>query len=172
MKKEYNYQAKINYENESVSLRKECCNYLLENDYFNNEKIKNINLMEKYLIDFSIIKLAEWNYDIENIDIEKLNNLESMCEIINSNIPTQKDSYSYFILYIHCIVFLLGEINKQKEIKLKEEKLDKIIDIEINNNIIENITIDNETPIYKIPSLLIKEIKNIYEDKKVPVLKK
>ena len=172
MKKINTYQPKIEYENESVSLRKECCNYLLANNFFQNSKLENLLLIENYLIDFSIIKLFEWQQDIEKIDMEKINNLESICEIINSNIPTKEDKHSYFILYIHCIIFLLGEINKQQEIKLIEEKLDKEINIKITDNIIEKVVINKENPIHKIPSILINETKRLYEDKKVPVLKK
>ena len=75
MEKNNIYHTKTNYSSESVDVIKQCCSYLVEHNFYYNDIITNVNLLEKSLINYSIIKLNDWDVDIEKLDTLKLEEL-------------------------------------------------------------------------------------------------
>lgn len=159
------YIPKTNYANESLTVIKECCDNLVELNFYNNDKLENLNLLEQSLFSYSIIKLLKW--ENKEFDMKSLTGLENICELINTYIPTDEERISYFTQYIHCIIFITGKINKQPEISWKQEEIDETIIFEYKNDIITKIITNKNIPTYQIPSLLISEIKKLYEKEKI-----
>ena len=69
MKKENVNYTKINYASSSVDVTLESSNYLLEHNFLENNQETNISLLERSLINYSILKLVEWNIDIEKLNL-------------------------------------------------------------------------------------------------------
>lgn len=168
MKKTENiYKKNIDYSNESITLIKDSCDYLIENNFYENDKLTNLNLLEQSLINYTIFKLYDWNINIDNIEI---NNIEDVLKIVNISIPNEEEKNSYLIQYVHCIIFIYAKINKQPEIKINYSNTNNDIIYDYYNNILKSITINNNN-LYEIPSLLLNHFKSIYDNKeKNPVL--
>lgn len=178
----------INYENESVDVTYTMIKYLQENDYYENSELENLEILEKGLINYSILKLNSWNYKIENLSAYELTSLDGILSVINNTIPNYKQKTHFFNQYIHCIIYIIGEIKKQPQITWKKTEIkdyellyDDInssktdILIEENNGIINKITTNKQADISKIPSELIQVFKTKFQNidtKKVSVLHK
>lgn len=162
-----------NYASESVNIALECCNYLLENNFYQNQEIENIELLEKAIINYSILKLANWKINLEELGIENWDNLEAILGTISKNIPTEKEREEFFAQYTHAIIFIYGKIEKELPItwiRKEETKVDYIYLLE-NGKLKEFITKKSVTP-YEIPITLLAKIKSFYAKEKNPVLKK
>lgn len=175
MKKEVNTQYKpiIRYENESVDIALNCSKYLLANNYKNLSVTDSINLLEENLISYSLNKLWNWNRELlKELSIDELTNLDIINKYIADCIPDEEAKRSYFIQYIHCIIYIIGVLNNQnKEIIWHEiESLDDNVVIKEKNNMIIEIATNKSIPINQLPSELINNIKAYY--KTGPVLKK
>lgn len=161
----------IDFSNESIDVSIKCCFYLMEKNFHYNSLETNINLLEKVLINYSIIKLSEWNVQIE--DLMQLDNLESVCSLLNSSIP-DKNKQSFFIQYIHCILYVIGKFRGQVKqiIWISSDEIDEEIKLEeIDNNITTVIT-NQEIPFYQLPYKILEKFKNEYLNEKSPILKK
>lgn len=161
---EIKYTKRINYESESITVMKECCDNLIELNFYHNDKLENLNLLEHSLFSYSILKLLKWNQN--NFDMKSLTSLNNICELINSYIPTEKERMSYFSQYIHCIIFITGKINNQTEITWEQKEIDENIIIEHQDNTIKRIITNQNIPIYQIPYMLLSEIKKLYKKEK------
>jgi len=164
----------IEYSNESINITKDCCKYLIENNFHENDELTNLNLLEHSLINFSIIKLIDWNIDIEKIGINNFDNLEELLNVLNNIIPTIEEKESYFSQYIHCILYVTARINKQLDIKWNKNKNThaKII-YTFKDNVLKEINTSQNINIHNIPVKLLKKLKSLYPAKeKNPVLKK
>ena len=91
MKKENVNYTKINYASSSVDVTLESRNYLLEHNFLENNQETNISLLERSLINYSILKLVEWNIDIEKLNLEEIDNLDYLLKTLNSEIPSSKE---------------------------------------------------------------------------------
>lgn len=160
----------IDYNFESIDLTKYCLNYLMEHNYLQNDELTNLNLVERSLINYSIIKLtADWNFTSNDIK-ENANSLLDINKIIDNTIPTNKEKENYFSAYIYYILYIFGAINSQSPInwvKNEECPKDDIIFNYDNDMIIEVITNPN-TNIYEVPSKLLEKFKNSYIQKEDP----
>ena len=171
--KNYTY---YNYDSASVDISLSCHNYLLENNFFENSEMDNIELLEQALINYSVLKLSEWDNDFDkNLKIEDWNNLQLLLEALNSYIPTDKSKEAFFAQYTHCIIHLYSVITKSKPIKWTH----------LNNNIFEmpyayimdqgkikELDTNKSAIPYKIPLSLLNTIKLNHKEKKNPILKK
>lgn len=164
----------IEYGNESINITKDCCKYLIENNFHENDELTNLNLLENSLINFSIIKLIDWNIDIEKIGITNFDNLKELLIVIDNIIPTDKEKESYFSQYVHCILYVTEKINKQPEIKWNKNKdINEEIIYTFKDNILKEITTSQNINIHSIPVKLLNEVKSLFQTKeKNPVLKK
>lgn len=173
-KTKLNNQRIIKYGSESVDITKQCCNYLLENNFFENDKLTNLNLLEHILVNFSIIKLVEWNIDLDTIGVHNFDNLEEILTALNEVIPTKEEKESYFSQYVHCILYFFETINKQHEIKwIRKNESNFEINYIFENNILNEINTGINISIHEIPTQLLEKFKSLYQEKeKNPVLKK
>lgn len=169
-KNETNYKKNIDYSNESITLIKDSCDYLIENNFYENDELTNLDLLEQSLINYTILKLYSWDINIDNIEI---NNIGNILKIVNNTIPTEEDKNSYIVQYIHCIIFVYAKINKQPEIRIKNSDSNHEIIYDYDKNILKSITIGKNNELYEIPALLLNKFKSIYNKKeKNPVLTK
>lgn len=166
------YQPTISYENESVTVTMECCKYLLENNFYENSIKDNLRLIEEFLTKFSLLRLIKWECDLGNVDAVELEDLELISHIVNFSIPTQAQKEAYFNQYVHCIIYLLGVMNKQTQIEWKKENLTEKVEIRYNKNLIEEIVTNKQLPSYQIPSKILIKLNGIYAKEEVPVLTK
>jgi len=163
------YIPKTDYANESLTVMKACCDNLVELNFYHNDKLENLTLLEQSLFSYSILKLLKWNKT--DFDMKAITGLDNICELINSHIPTEEESDSYFTQYVHCILYITGKINNQIEIKWKRDEIEEDIVIESENNIITKITTNKNIPTHQLPNKLLLEIRKLYEKEKV-LLKK
>lgn len=166
MRKENSNYTKIKYDSSSVDITLECCNYLLEHNFFTNDKETNIHLLERALINYSILKLVEWKADLEKLDMEKIDNLTYLIKNLNEEIPSNEEKESFFGQYTHCIIYILSKIKKEEPITWQSDtnsdiefKLDK-----------DTLTTNKKIESYQIPILLIDKIKEPYKKQKNPVM--
>ena len=156
----------INYENASIDVTQYVAKELNKSEYLKNPKIKNLDIIEKSLITYSKLKLEEWEkYD----DDYKSYNLEELSKTINNSIPYLKDQREFFKQYIHCLMYLIGALNKQEtEIAWGKETLDSDAVIIRRSNEIKAIITNEKLLPYQVPSTIIKEYrKNLLEKEKV-----
>ena len=165
------HKTYVDYSNDTIGITKTICRYLINNNFYENDKIQNINLLERALVSYSIVKLFKWKIDITDIDIENLDNLETLCLILDLYIPKDKKR-DFFIQYVYCIIYNLGNINRQEPIDFSFDKTGIDIKMLINDGIIEKILISESLAYYQVPARLLKEIKKMYVIEKNPVLKK
>lgn len=173
-KSKVNYIEISDYGSESSDIIQNISSYLVEHGFYQNDEITNVSVLENGLINYSIIKLVDWNIDVEKISMDKLNDLESLCYIISSYIPTNMERYEYFMQYIHSIIYALGCINKQEQILLnKISSYDREVDFTISDNKVESIDINRNVPSYLLPIKLLNKVKDYFNEKeKNPVLQK
>lgn len=173
-----NHIPTIHYESESVDIKRYCCEFMLKHDFHINTVAKNIFVLEMALESYSKQKLFDWKKrQKETINLEEIESfmtLEGIMEILNSNIPTDSGKDDFFMQYVHCIVYMLGQINQTNNITDEEIMILKpIVTIEKNEITVTSITANPDIPIHEVPEKLIKEIKNIYCPKeKNPILTK
>lgn len=163
----------INYNFESIDLNKYCRSYLMEHNYLENDELTNLNLVERSLINYSIVKLtADWNFNSSNIK-ENANSLLDISKIIDTTITTNKEKENYFSAYIYYILYIFSAISSQSPINwIKNEECpkDEIFFNYDKDLIIEVITNPN-TNIYEVPSKLLEKFKNFYIQKEDPKAK-
>lgn len=167
-----NYTLRINYSSESVSLCHECCSYLLENNFFQNNEEDNIKLLEHAIINYSILKLNDWKIDLDEIGIENWNNLEDILNALNNHIPTDEEKEGFFAQYIHCIIFIYSKIKKQEPIEWKKTEHDKLFAYIFKNGELRKVITNKQTPSYQIPIKLLEKIKSFYPKEKNSILTK
>lgn len=160
----------IDYHFETTDLTKYCCSYLMEHNYLENNELTNINLVERSLINYSIIKLtAYWNFI--NDDIKKnIDSLLDISKIIDTTIPTNKEKEDYFSAYIYFILYIFSALSSQRPIywiKSEECLKDEII-FNYDEDIVTEIITNPNNNIYEIPSKLLEKIKNFYIEKEDP----
>lgn len=167
------YTPIIHYENESVDVCRFCCNALTKNNFYYNDIIRNLELLENILFNYSILKVLSWNKTSKINKIEEIfliASLDDINEIIKNIINDPKKEKEYFAQYIYTILYIYEIMNNNKEIKwIKSNEVDNIIIKENENNIIEIIT-PNNIEVYKLPSKIVNTIKNHYE--KAPIIHK
>lgn len=167
------YTPTIYYENESIDITKYCRDYMVKHNIHTNTIIENIFLLEKALEIYSCQKLINWkrkqNKEIDLENIESWMTLDGIIQNLNDSIPTDTQKFDYFVQYIHCIIYMLGKINKTNNFTKEEENsLQEVFTIE-RNQIILNPTIS----IHEVPTKMLEKIKEIYITKeKNPILKK
>ncbi len=171
------YVPTINYQSESTDITRYCCSFVLEHDFHKNSTIENIFLLEKAMEIYSFEKIIGWKKrkkeEIKLEDIESWMTLDGITQKLDSQIPTEKEKYDFFIQYIYNIIYILGEMNKTHMITDQEQQyLKQIITIKKNNITITEIIPNPQIPIHEIPSKIIKVLKNIYIVEKDPILKK
>ena len=163
----------INYGSESIDIFKKCCSYLIENNFYNNDKETNINLLEKSLINYTIINLVEWNIDIENIGIDNFDNLKLLLDKTNNIIPTLQEQKDYFNQYTYCILYIYSQIIKQQNDEIKwntSELVENDIILEYENNILKSITTNDKYIPHELPILLLNKLKAKHKTNKNPIL--
>lgn len=160
----------INYDFETMDLTSYCRNYLMEHDYLQNDQLTNIELVERWLINYSIIKLtADWNFTSDDIK-NNINNLLEINKIIDTTIPTNKEKTTYFSTYIFYILYIFSAINSQCPINFTTDNtipLNEII-YKYNNDTIIEVVINPESNYYEIPSKLLEKFKDLYKKKEDP----
>ncbi len=163
----------INYTNESIDITKKCCKYLIENHYYENDKEKNTEILERFLINYSILKLYDWQINIEKLEIENWDYLPEILKTMSDYISTEEEKQSFFEQYVHCILYVDSNMNHKSPMQWK---CDKNIDGAycIKEDKFGNIQfITNEIlPFYQIPIELLSYIKYQNMDQKNPILKK
>lgn len=166
----FNNYSKINYESDSIDVALNCSKYLLENDFYNNSEETNIELLEKGLMNYSIIKLYEWNADLEKLD--SIDNLSYLLNELAKMIPTRSQKKDFFTQYTHCIIYIVSKINKQEPISWEKIDSDAIgYGFTTENNRINKFVTDEAIDPEMIPIVLLNEIKNMYTKEKRPIKK-
>ena len=166
------YIPPIHYESESIDVCRFCCCALVEENFHYNDNLKNVELLEGTLFNYSILKVLSWDKILKTDSLDKIKlvaSLDGINSIISSMIPTAKQKDDYFVQYIYSIIFVLEKMNKRSQIEWIEEDTDQIRII-LNNDIINKIVTPSNMPREELPGKLLKAIKNIYE--KAPVLEK
>lgn len=160
----------IHYDFETIDLTNYCRNYLMEHNYLQNDELTNLELVERGLINYSIIKLtADWNFTSDDLK-NNITNLLEINKIIDTTIPTEREKEHFFSAYILYILYIFSAINGQSPISLSTNN-----DIPTNeiiykyyNDIIIEVIINPKTNYYEIPSKLLDKFKNLYKKKKDP----
>lgn len=170
---EFKYTPVINYESESVDICRFCCNALRKNDFYYNSTVKNLELLENILFNYSILKVLSWDKLLKTDHSEEIflvSSLDNINDIIKNTIHDSEKEESYFIQYVHTIIYIFESMDKNKQVKwIKSDETDDIIIKSKENNITEIITpVTIETN--KLPSKLISRMKKLYE--KTPILHK
>jgi hypothetical protein len=166
------YIPQIHYSSESVDIRKKCCQYLLENNFHQNKELENLILLEKSLINYSVLKLFDWKLDIDKIKIDDWDNLEVLLETLNKIIPTDSERESFFAQYIHCIIYVYGNIKNDTQIQCTNYN-DNISYLCITENKeLRDIITNRKIPDYQIALQLLNKMNSLYKDEKNPVLVK
>lgn len=156
---------------ESIDITKKCCEYFRDKQFQYDNLESNIALLEKGLINYSVTKLI--NSDVKINNLMQLDNLESICCLLNSVIPVNNQP-EFFTQYVHCIMYIIGVIKKQQnqiQWLVSKEMNDEIEIEEMDNNII-SITTNQQIPFYQLPSKLLEELKNTYCKEKNTIQKK
>lgn len=166
MKKENINYTKINYASSSVDVTLESRNYLLEHNFLENNQETNISLLERSLINYSILKLVEWNVDIEKLNLEEIDNLDYLLKTLSSEIPSSKEREEFFAQYTHCIIYIVSNIVRRNPI-VWESNTDSEIEFKLDKN---TLTTNKKIESYQIPLMLINKIKENYNTKKNPVM--
>lgn len=169
------YKLPPNYGSESVDITLYCRTYLLENNYLENNVETNINLLKRAITNYSIIKMAEWNIDLEKIQMENIEDLSYLSKTLNDRIPTKEEQDSFFAQYIHCIIYIYSQIVKQEPMiwKKRENEDNRKCYIEIET---KTFVTDKSLDSYKIPNRLleiislIEKLKFNKETEKNPIL--
>lgn len=105
MKKQIEKYKSQNYGSESIDITLVCRNYLLENNFHENSASKNIELLEQVLVNYSVIKLSEWNPAYEKLAIENWDDLNIVINALNDQIPTYEEKKVSLpnTLFVFCI---------------------------------------------------------------------
>lgn len=162
-----------NYSSDSVDITLKCRNYLQENNFYENQEIENLKLIEKSLVNYSILKMADWGIDFDKVGIEDWDNLGNILEVLNRYIPTKEEKEGFFDQYTYCIIYFYSVIRHQEPIKWIKSN-DTIVDytyITDNGELKKFITRKSTQP-YKTPLSLLNKLKSYSTKEKNPVLKK
>lgn len=153
---------KINYGSESVEITKITKEFLDENDYRNESLTKIVELMENSLVDFSILKLYEWGYNVDKLNYGELCTLSGITKIIYNFIDNEKQSKEYFMQYCHCMINLFGRITSDEEIKFKIKDLGSKDSVEHyygKDFAFKEIDINKDIEIYRLPCKVLEIFK-------------
>ena len=134
-------------------------NYLLNNNFDSNSKIKNLNLLEAGLIRYTRISLEKEVTLLPNAIFFKL---DYLLEEMNKYVP-EEDKENYFNSYNEYILEALSKINNQDKLKIMKIELDSDILIIEKNEKIKAIMINELLAPYEIPSTIINEYRKILE---------
>ena len=134
-------------------------NYLLNNNFDSNSKIKNLNLLEAGLIRYTRISLEKEVTLLPNAIFFKLGYL---LEEMNKYVP-EEDKENYFNSYNEYILEALSKINNQDKLKIMKIELDSDILIIEKNEKIKAILVNELLEPYKVPSAIINEYRKILE---------
>lgn len=164
------YQPIIRYESESVDITRFCCEALLAQNFYHNDNLENIKNLENILFNYSVIKILTWNKILESDDeiLKDATTLLNVNNIIGNKIPTEAQKSSYFVQYIHCIIYILSVLNKHEQIEWIEDDNIKDINIISEDDIIKKVITPKNMSYMELPSNLINSIQKIYT--KEPIL--
>ena len=173
MKKQLEKYKSHNYGSESIDITLVCRNYLLENNFHENSASKNIELLEQVLVNYSVIKLSEWNPAYEKLAIKNWNDLNILINALNDQIPTYEEKKGFFAQYTLCILYIYASIMKQTNIEWNQSKDAQDLYTYITyNGILKKVITKESTPPHEIPIQLLEKIKSYNSKTKNPVLKK
>ena len=161
----------VNYGSESIDVTKYVAAHLKVNNYKNKTEEENLDILESSLREYSISKLEKWGIGIKG---DCFKSLESVLEVIDKILYNEgRVSDAYFNQYIHCILYILGEIRQQEQIELLEIELDHDVAIFMENDksTIKAIAINENTKKYKIPATIINTYREKYINKEKTLVK-
>ena len=156
---------------DAIDVTKYVADNLKANDYKNKTEEENINILEDCLYHYSLNKLNDWGIGVNGI---RLNTLDTLMDVIDKVTYNYKEEErnAFFNQYIHCILYILGEIRKQDQIELLEIELDNDVAIlEDNNSNIKAIAINENTKKYHVPTAIIEAYRNRYLNKEKTLAK-
>lgn len=156
----------FNYGSESVDVTRYAIYDLRQKEYWLKDEEERLELLENSLINYSIIKLADFGYDFFEVKDNHIFNLDELLEKINNYIP-EKNKKEFFIQYANCIVFLLGKIKNQEQINLVSANLgyNALFITDEYDKDIEHIVVDKNIPAYKLPTVLFDEIRKFNKER-------
>lgn len=163
----------INYGSESVDITQKCCQFLMENNFYQNSEQENIKLLEKKLSNYSLIKMHDWGISIDELGIENWDDLSSILKVLNNEIHSLEDRDGFFSQYTLCIIYVYSKIKKQEPIEWKKSTdIENPYDYILKNGEIKELNTNKIVPPHEIPMNLLNKIKSFYPEKKNPVLEK
>ena len=157
----------INYESEAAGIQLRIKNVLLDHDsFYYHSLIENINLMEMAMIDYSILKLVEWDCGSKILDYNQIGNFGYINKVISVCIPSIEENKAYFMQYINTIITTLAYITRQQtEISIIESDEIESIELLEEDNCITTILMNPDSDTSTLPSLLLNKLKKRFKEK-------
>lgn len=162
-----------NYGSESVDITQKCCEFLMENNFYQNSEEENLKLLEQKLSNYSLLKMRDWGISIDELGIENWDNLSSILNVLNNKIHSLEDRDGFFSQYTLCIIYVYSKIKKQEPIEWSKSKdIENPYDYILKNNEIKELNTSKIVPPHEIPINLLNKIKSFYPEKKNPIIEK